>query len=34
MRWIHGDVTSLPALSVDLATMTGNVSNVFLTQQE
>ena len=33
VRWIHGDVTSLPALAVDLATMTGNVSNVFLTQQ-
>ena len=25
---------SLPALAVDLATMTGNISNVFLTQQE
>ncbi len=34
VRWIHGDVTSLPALAVDLATMTGNVSNVFLTEQE
>jgi SAM-dependent methyltransferase len=34
VRWIHGDVTSLPDLAVDLATMTGNVSNVFLTQQE
>ena len=34
VQWIHGDVTSLPALAVDLATMTGNVSNVFLTQQE
>ena len=34
VRWIHGDVRSLPALAVDLATMTGNVSNVFLTQQE
>jgi SAM-dependent methyltransferase len=34
VRWIHGDVTSLPALAVDLATMTGNVSNVFLTPQE
>ncbi len=34
VRWIHGDVMSLPALAVDLATMTGNVSNVFLTQQE
>lgn len=34
VRWIHGDATSLPALAVDLATMTGNVSNVFLTPQE
>jgi SAM-dependent methyltransferase len=34
VQWIHGDVTSLPALAVDLATMTGNVSNVFLTQKE
>lgn len=34
VRWIHGDVTSLPTLAVDLATMTSNVSNVFLTQQE
>jgi ubiquinone/menaquinone biosynthesis C-methylase UbiE len=34
VRWIHGDVSSLPALAVDLATMTGNVSNVFLTEQE
>jgi hypothetical protein len=34
VRWIHGDVTGLPALATDLATMTGNVSNVFLTQQE
>jgi SAM-dependent methyltransferase len=34
VRWIHGDVTSLPALAVDLATMTGNVSNVFRTQDE
>lgn len=34
VRWIHGDVAGLPALAVDLATMTGNVSNVFLTQQQ
>ncbi len=34
VRWIHGDVRSLPDLAVDLATMTGNVSNVFLSQQE
>ena len=24
--WVHGDVTSLPAIEVDLATMTGNVA--------
>ena len=34
VRWIHGGVMDLPALAVDLATMTGNVSNVFLTGQE
>jgi SAM-dependent methyltransferase len=34
VRWVHGDVRSLPALAVDLATMTGNVSNVFLSEQE
>lgn len=34
VRWIHGGVSDLPALAVDLATMTGNVSNVFLTRQE
>ncbi len=30
VTWIHGDATSLPPLSVDLATMTGNVAQVFL----
>lgn len=31
VRWIHGDVTSLPpSLTVDMATMTGNVAQVFL----
>jgi hypothetical protein len=34
VRWVHGDVKSLPDLAVDLATMTANVSNVFLTGQE
>ena len=34
VQWIHGDVSNLPALAVDLATMTGNVSNVFLTEQQ
>jgi SAM-dependent methyltransferase len=26
VRWIHGDATALPSLSVDLATMTANVA--------
>jgi SAM-dependent methyltransferase len=30
VTWIQGDATTLPALSVDLATMTGNVAQVFL----
>jgi SAM-dependent methyltransferase len=34
VRWVHGNVTHLPALSVDLATMTGNVAQVFLTDAE
>jgi SAM-dependent methyltransferase len=34
VRWIEGYATSLPVLAVDLATMTGNVSNVFLSDQE
>jgi SAM-dependent methyltransferase len=34
VRWLHGDATSLPALQVDLATMTGNVAQVFLTEQD
>jgi SAM-dependent methyltransferase len=34
VRWIEGDATTLPALAMDLATMTGNVSNVFLSDQD
>jgi len=34
VRWIHGDVTALPALDADLATMTGNVAQVFLTDND
>ena len=34
VRWLHGDATSLPELAVDLATMTANVSHVFLTDQD
>lgn len=31
VRWLLGDATTLPTLGVDLATMTGNVAQVFLT---
>lgn len=34
VRWLHGDATSLPPLQVDLATMTANVAQVFLTDEE
>jgi ubiquinone/menaquinone biosynthesis C-methylase UbiE len=34
VRWLHGEATDLPPLQVDLATMTGNVAQVFLTDQE
>jgi SAM-dependent methyltransferase len=34
VRWLHGDATSLPELHVDLATMTGNTAQVFLTDEE
>jgi SAM-dependent methyltransferase len=34
VRWVHGDVTALPPLAVDLAVMTGNVAQVFLTDGE
>lgn len=30
VSWLHGDATTLPPLQVDLATMTGNVAQVFL----
>ena len=33
VRWLHADATALPALQVDLATMTGNVAQVFLTDE-
>jgi SAM-dependent methyltransferase len=32
--WLHGYATDLPPLQVDLATMTGNVAQVFLTDRE
>ncbi len=31
VQWVHGAVTALPALQVDAAFMTGNVAQVFLT---
>jgi SAM-dependent methyltransferase len=34
VRWLHGDATSLLELQVDLATMTANVGQVFLTDEE
>jgi SAM-dependent methyltransferase len=32
--WIHGDASALPALEADLAVMTGNVAQVFLSDEE
>lgn len=34
IRWLYGDATTLPPLAVDVATMTGNVAQVFLTDEE
>jgi SAM-dependent methyltransferase len=34
VRWLVGDATTLPPLRVDLVTMTGNVAQVFLTDQD
>lgn len=34
VRWILGDVTTGPSVPVDLATMTGNVAQVFLDDDE
>lgn len=31
VRWLHGDAASLPTMAVEMATMTGNVAQVFLT---
>jgi SAM-dependent methyltransferase len=33
VRWVHGEVDDLPPLQVDLATMTANVAQVFLTDE-
>jgi len=34
VRWLQGDATSLPPMQVDLATMTGNVAQVFVTDED
>jgi SAM-dependent methyltransferase len=34
VRWVQGDATTLPALQVDAAFMTGNVAQVFLTDDD
>ena len=34
VTWLHGDATTLPPLSVDAAFMTGNVAQVFLTDDD
>ncbi len=34
VTWVHGDATRLPPLQVDLATMTANVAQVFLADDE
>ena len=34
VRWVLGDATALPPLQVDLATMTGNVAQVFVPDED
>jgi ubiquinone/menaquinone biosynthesis C-methylase UbiE len=34
VRWIHGTTAQLPKLTVDLAIMTGNVAQVFLSDED
>lgn len=34
VTWIHGDATKAPAFGADLAVMTGNVAQVFLTDDD
>jgi SAM-dependent methyltransferase len=34
VTWLHGDATTLPPLAADLAVMTGNVAQVFLTDDD
>lgn len=33
VRWVHGDATTLPDLHLDVAVMTGNVAQVFLSDE-
>ncbi len=34
VRWLRADATSLPPMQADLATMTGNVAQVFVTDED
>jgi SAM-dependent methyltransferase len=34
VEWIHGDAATLPAVGADVALMTGNVAQVFLTEDD
>jgi SAM-dependent methyltransferase len=34
VRWVQGDATTLPPVQVDLATMTGNVAQVFVSDDD
>lgn len=34
ITWVHGDATAVPAFGADLAVMTGNVAQVFLTDDD
>ncbi|WP_066941826.1 class I SAM-dependent methyltransferase [Microtetraspora fusca] len=34
ITWVHGDATTVPALDADLAVMTGNVAQVFLSDDD
>jgi SAM-dependent methyltransferase len=34
VKWFRGDMASLPCVKLDLATMTGNVAQVFLSDEE
>ena len=34
VTWLHGDATTLPRSQVDLAVMTGNVAQVFVTDED